>query len=232
MEYGVSYTTADPDNPLDREFKAYFLGRLGSPGYWIDEDNHVNWTYQADRETVYSNEQITPFDGHSYSHPSLVWVDEPLVNYGTYMINAISISGGGNYAPAQYYPYSFIWNVYQGERLVRTAKHNNSTPDAPAKRIVIADAKPGYPESKFFDFPITPSSVELKLKQDTEYSYEVIAKYSDNSEEVIHFFYGINPTLLCFTEVGECPENTCKVDCGGHYCCYNGDGIAVHSFVK
>ncbi|MGK7899293.1 MAG: hypothetical protein AB4372_38165 [Xenococcus sp. (in: cyanobacteria)] len=52
LEYDVSYTTADPNNPLDREFKAYFLGRLGSPGYWIDDDNHVNWTYQLDNDHI------------------------------------------------------------------------------------------------------------------------------------------------------------------------------------
>ena len=30
----------------------------------------------------------------------------------------------------------------------------------------------------------------------------------------------------------KCPENTCKVDCGTHYCCYGSDGIAVSSFEK
>ncbi|MGF1542873.1 MAG: hypothetical protein ACFCU5_20925 [Pleurocapsa sp.] len=29
-----------------------------------------------------------------------------------------------------------------------------------------------------------------------------------------------------------CPENTCQVDCGTHYCCYGSDGIATHSFLK
>ena len=30
----------------------------------------------------------------------------------------------------------------------------------------------------------------------------------------------------------ECPEGTCKVDCGSVYCCYGSDGIAVSSFEK
>lgn len=32
--------------------------------------------------------------------------------------------------------------------------------------------------------------------------------------------------------VDQCPENTCKVDCGDHYCCYNADGISIYSFYK
>ena len=30
----------------------------------------------------------------------------------------------------------------------------------------------------------------------------------------------------------ECPENTCKVDCGNHYCCYGSDGISVFAYEK
>lgn len=32
--------------------------------------------------------------------------------------------------------------------------------------------------------------------------------------------------------VKECPEGTCKVDCGTVFCCYGSDGIAVSSFEK
>jgi hypothetical protein len=30
----------------------------------------------------------------------------------------------------------------------------------------------------------------------------------------------------------ECPEGTCKVDCGTHYCCYNEQGISIKSLPK
>lgn len=40
-----------------------------------------------------------------------------------------------------------------------------------------------------------------------------------------------NHTLTCVM-VAECPENTCKVDCGEHYCCYNSSGVSVESFAK
>lgn len=33
-------------------------------------------------------------------------------------------------------------------------------------------------------------------------------------------------------ETSECPENTCKVDCNTHYCCYNSEGISIESFAK
>ncbi len=30
----------------------------------------------------------------------------------------------------------------------------------------------------------------------------------------------------------QCPENTCRVDCGNHYCCYNSDGYSIYSYLK
>lgn len=43
-----------------------------------------------------------------------------------------------------------------------------------------------------------------------------------------------NVSVECITEPPDdsCPENTCQVDCGTHYCCYGSDGIAVHSYLK
>lgn len=34
----------------------------------------------------------------------------------------------------------------------------------------------------------------------------------------------------CKSIIVECPSNTCKVDCGSVYCCYDSDGIAIASF--
>ncbi|MGK7894800.1 MAG: hypothetical protein AB4372_14585 [Xenococcus sp. (in: cyanobacteria)] len=233
LEYDVDYVTANPNNQKEINFKAYFTRREGTPGYWIDTENwgYVYWIYQEEGETVFSNSHITYYDGVAY-HYSLIYPEQPVTFHTNRHISSIAISGGGTPAPSKWYPYSFIWKVYQGGNLVKSARHDSKTANFPASDIVILDAKPGHPESKVFNFPTAPLSVELKLKQNTEYSYQVIAKYSDDTEEVIHFFYGIDPTLLCFSEVGECPENTCQVDCGEHYCCYGSDGIAVHSFLK
>lgn len=33
-------------------------------------------------------------------------------------------------------------------------------------------------------------------------------------------------------KVEECPENTCKVDCDTHYCCYGSDGVSIFSYEK
>ena len=233
LEYDVAYTTAHPDNQQEITFKAYFTRNQGTPGYWIDteDNNRVNWTSKANGETAYSNSQISYYDGFTYLY-GLIYFDELPPRHSLNFISDIKISGGGSYAPSKWFPYSFIWNIYLDGNLIKSAKHNSQTPNAPADKIVIVDAQPGSPESKVFNFSETPSSIKLKLKDNTEYSYQIIAKYPDNTEEIIHFFYGIDPTLLCFSEEEECPDNTCKVDCGEHYCCYGSNGIAVYSFLK
>jgi hypothetical protein len=45
---------------------------------------------------------------------------------------------------------------------------------------------------------------------------------------------GCPPPIYSYTckEGNECPEGTCKVDCGDVYCCYNNQGISVFSFDK
>ena len=40
------------------------------------------------------------------------------------------------------------------------------------------------------------------------------------------------PSELNVTCVALCPEGTCTVDCGTHYCCYGSDGVAVESVPK
>ena len=40
------------------------------------------------------------------------------------------------------------------------------------------------------------------------------------------------PEDMEITCEGYCPENTCEVDCGIHFCCYDSNGITIESFAK
>lgn len=32
--------------------------------------------------------------------------------------------------------------------------------------------------------------------------------------------------------VNQCPDDSCRVDCGEYYCCYNSNGYSIHSYYK
>ena len=232
LEYTVTYSHAGTNDPPNDSFKAYFSGTQTSPGFYFEEDGRVKWQYLHDDQLVYTNEPVSPFP-NGYPHPGLFLTDQPvpyLTNHD--LILGISLSGGSLPAPAEYWPYSFRWNIYLDGNLFISHLHRSQTPEPPEEDIVIEDGKPGSPESEVFSFLEPPISVKLKLKEDTEYSYQVIAKYLDESSEVIHNFYGIEPDLLCFSTEDECPEHSCQVDCGEHYCCYGSGGISLYSFAK
>jgi len=40
------------------------------------------------------------------------------------------------------------------------------------------------------------------------------------------------PSVSYYTPVNTCPPNTCRVDCGTRYCCYNSQGISVFNYTK
>lgn len=49
--------------------------------------------------------------------------------------------------------------------------------------------------------------------------------------EVIKAILGLRECPV-IEKLNQCPENTCRVDCGTHYCCYNSEGISTFSYLK
>ena len=234
LEYPIYFTYTHPnaDPPTD-SFKAFLSNRWKNPSLWVDENNVVRWQ-MGEGSPITDLEKL----GHlKISSPGgtlgFYKVDSYSPGTSWYQVSEISI---GNPQPSKNIPYSYLLKLYIDGTLHDTKRIGNDVESEPEQRIFIEEGEPDEPVSETFSFPDNPFSVEVKLKEGTEYTYQIIKKNSeDTSEEeaeIIYNFFGIDPDILCFSEEEECPDNSCKVDCGNHYCCYEADGYSVYSFAK
>lgn len=107
---------------------------------------------------------------------------------------------------------------------------------APTYLIETYDKEGFYPASKSFSKQLNSEALELIPVANQENEWQIWRVFLDAEQnpvnsELIYHFQGKAPELFCLEE-NECPENTCKVDCGAGYCCYSSAGISVHSFLK
>ncbi len=235
LEYNVSYSVAASPSLSPRTFKAYFAGNETNLGFTENEEGHLHWAYTKGDGESQMGGSIAPGEATNNtwftSYPFQI-VEQPQNPPREHLIFDIQFTSGGTAVPPENLPYSFIWNLYIDNQWVKKGIHRSKTSTPPEGLVKIIDAQTGSLQTNSFEFEETPISVDLKQKSGTNYTHQIIAKHPDKTESVIYEFYGINPTLICFSAVGECPDNTCQVDCGEHYCCYQNDGISIYSFLK
>lgn len=131
-----------------------------------------------------------------------------------------------------------LWhlNFYENGEKITSLALMGQMENPPTEAIFDLWNKTYAPISISFEKQINTEALELLPVPNSDESWQLWRVQIDEnqdpiSKEVIYQFQGIEPELFCLDD-NECPPNTCKVDCGGHYCCYNSGGYSVHSFIK
>ena len=156
-----------------------------------------------------------------YGHPYFL-AKVPTCTQGTYIpiainatLDSVSPHPGGN---GKWY-LKFFEN---GEEITRLDLWGQMF-DAPTDLINEVTGKQYFPVSKNFTKVLNTEALELLPVPDKEEEWQLWlvtldAEQNSISSEVIYQFQGKEPQLFCLDE-NECPDNSCQVDCGTHYCC-------------
>ena len=218
--YTVTVTLANPTiDSSNNEFFAYFPGQYSPIGFWFEESGLARWEI----------ENLTPQKTSNAVHPGWYKVDNSSDTASHNSILDISLEGQEIY---EILGYAWDINIYFDGELQLTRGVRTSTESPPEDRVFITEATPGSPKTETFNFVNKPQEVKLIQVEGTEYTWKLIKVVSEEQEEEISLFYGIEPELSCFLQEGACPQDTCPVSCGDTICCYNSEGIPVDSFLK
>ena len=216
--YPLSVTPAGTENaPI--EYDAFFPGSMTDIGFWFESTGLARWKVG----------ELTPSETTSSVKPGWYKVDSPINGASFKEILDISIGSGTihNELGHAFELKIYFDGQYQSTHIVRS---DTATP--PDENIQIIEGKPGPEITKDITLPDIPEKVELIQSATSEYYWELTKISSEELQETVLSFAGIEPTLLCFIGEGECPQETCPVLCEDTICCYGADGISVTSFLK
>ena len=227
-QHPITYTHANPNiDPPTSIYNAYFFGFYEVQGIVYDEEGIAYYSYidNSDEENpINRTDKITTRPGYY----NFIKYDSSDENASSFGVLDMSISKGEIYYFLGY-AWTFNW-YFDGEyRGSRTVRSNTNSP--PQENVLFIEATPDQDITETFAFEEITEKVELIKSPTDSYSWS-LKKTKSGIEEIIHTFAGIEPELLCFLNLDECPENSCQVDCGEHYCCYNSQGISIHAFLK
>ena len=227
-KYPITYTHANPNiNPSTSIYNAYFFGSYEVLGIEYDEEGiaHYQLIDNQDPENPINRiEKIITRPGY-YTFRKY---DSPNENASSFGVLDMSINQGEIY---DFLGYAWIFKWYFNGVHVGTYTVRSNTSSPPQEKVYFLEATPGQDVTETFTFEEIPEKLELIKSTTDNYSWS-LKKTDSETEEIIHTFAGIEPELLCFLNVNECPENTCTVDCGTYCCCYNSNGYSVYAFSK
>ncbi|ELS04814.1 hypothetical protein Xen7305DRAFT_00045500 [Xenococcus sp. PCC 7305] len=230
--YDVTVNFANPNSPEpSATFPIYLAGTFSQLGFWYNENGTVYWKFALGDPPVVRNS--TNYVRAVGSQTGFRKVDSSSDNAGSTDITSISV-GGPTINPEL--GYAWIMNIFADGNLFTTKIVRSSDGSPPESGVKVIDALPGYQIEKDFLYLETEQGFKLEKVAEEEYLWKLIkflpGDTSGSTDEEIFSFHGLEPDLLCFVVDGECPEGTCQVDCGDHYCCYEPTGISVYSFNK
>lgn len=139
-------------------------------------------------------------------------------------------------SPAPFFNTRWKLKIYNSGVEIATHEFLGDMSNPPEERITIPGEIGFIPTTINFSKLPDTEAFELITVSVEDDEYQIIKHFLDENsnsinQEIFYNIFGKNPELYCVTE-GECPENSCTVDCGTYCCCYNSQGYSVHAFSK
>lgn len=155
-------------------------------------------------------------------------------------VDDITIDGTIRYGVAEWEVTIYEDGKFYGE-ILKFSPDNEDRFDPPARILEGVDPDDSKQTTKDFfkiadtqgvEVIVDPSAAHRKLLYlvDLEDGQEVARSLLYSFESEIGQL-APEHQIICGSK-DECPEDTCQVDCGNHYCCYNANGISVFSYSK
>ena len=206
----------------------------------LQDADYEHWFFQGSNRN--RNYKIT---AKNYLGQTITFLDTTVSGIKFYGFVVAST----NQQDGTYPPTDCTFTVFE-DGIQRTQLVNSTCPEV--------EIEPCYLSSNLYGETITKSGNQLILITDREYFvdengyvlfnylppnelyiYKVTPKASVDDNNVYEFINKMEspcpdkrPLYQVFCSGEDCPDGTCKVECGSHYCCYNSEGISVKTIAK
>ena len=214
-------------------FTLHFLKEYGDFSLIVEEGEIIQWELKNHSYAGLEDPYHVTFRWAYFQN--LIKVSSPVASGGSNQVLNIQITS----TELLRQPPEVLWgvNFYKNGDFLTTKYTKGFDSNPPLENLeLLGDLGQEIKEQSFLKEAIN-QAVELLPVPGIQNHWQLWLVFLDAnqqeiSREIINYFSGENPELLCIAQEGECPENSCKVDCNTHYCCYDNQGHSIYSFLK